>query len=239
MFRKLFVASLLAALLLIAPVIALAQGGAQKRTLIINGKSTQAPLIEVNGHPYVGLEELANAIKGSLSSSGKMLALSYTVATTNASPCISAPASPTPPAQTQPVEAPPTPAFSKQFLNAGIEEMSTLREWHAALAYAIENGVPLSEALFAPYRARATTNLAFAKVAAATPSDNSAYQLLNKAFQKMAKLSDKYIAQRASLRYLSPNSLENDDLNQSIIACGSSLRSMAANGQFVNDGSCE
>src|SRR5690242_16966367 len=103
--RKLFVASLLAVLLLIASVIALPQGGDQKHTLIINGKSTQVPLIEVNGHPYVGLEALANAVNGSLSSSGKMFALSYSGGSTNSSSSISASAAPTPPAQTQ--AAPP------------------------------------------------------------------------------------------------------------------------------------
>ena len=75
--------------------------------------------------------------------------------------------------------------------------------------------------------------------AAVTPSDHSASQLLNKAFQNMTKLADKYVNMRANMTYISPDALQNDGLNQRLIACGRSLRSMAASGQFVDDGSCD
>ena len=64
-------------------------------------------------------------------------------------------------------------------MNAGIEEMSTLREWHTALQTAIQTGIPLSEGLLQPYRAQATTKLRLAFVAAITTADRNAYQLLN------------------------------------------------------------
>ncbi len=238
MIRKLSVALLVTALLLSAPPIGPSQSASQKHTLIINGQSTQVPLITVNGHPYVGLEALAAAINGSLSSSGHMFALSFSGGSTNSplSATTSASAAPTPAAQTQ--AAPPRQGFSKQFLDAGIEQMSTLREWHAALSSAIQNGIPLSAGLLAPYRAQATTNLHLAQVAAVTPSDHSAYQLLSSAFQNMTKLADKYVAMRANLSYISPDALQNDSLDQRLIACGRSLRSMAASGQFLDDGSC-
>jgi hypothetical protein len=229
MIGKPSVASSLAVLLLIAPSIALSQGTSQKRTLIINGQSTQVPVIQVNGQSYVGLEALADAVHGSLSYSGKMVALSVPVGSANSTP------SATPAASAQGV---PYQGFSRGFLNAGIEQMSTLREWHTALATAIQSGIPLSAALLAPYRAQATTNLRLASVAATTPSDRSAYQLLSNEFENMAKLSDKYINKRANLSYIPPDALENDDLNQRIIACGHSLAAMAASGQFVDDGSC-
>ena len=79
--------------------------------------------------------------------------------------------------------------------------MSTLREWHAALASAIQNGIPLSAGLLAPYRAQAATNLRLAQVGAVTPSDHSAYQLLSNAFQNMTKLADKYLDMRANMSY--------------------------------------
>jgi hypothetical protein len=130
------------------------------------------------------------------------------------------------------------PGFSKAFLNAGIEQMSTLREWHAALATAIQNGVPLSAELLAPYRAQAATNLRLVSVAATTPSDHNAYELLNNEFKNMGKLSDKYLNMRAGLTYISPDSLKSDALDQQIIACGHALAAMAASGQFSDDGSC-
>jgi hypothetical protein len=227
------------ALLLVAPVIVLSQAGGQKQTLIINGQSTQVPLIQVNGHPYVGLEALADALSGSLSSSDTMFALSVSTGSTNsASPVTNqASAAPPPAAQAQ-AGAASDQGFSKQFLNAGIEEMSTLREWHTALASAIQNGFPLSARLLAPYKAQATTNLHLAEVAAATPGDHSAFQLLNNGFQNMGMLADKYINRRTDLTYIPPDALKNDELDQRLIACGRSLRSMAASGQFVDDGSC-
>jgi hypothetical protein len=81
-------------------------------------------------------------------------------------------------------------------------------------------------------------NLRLASVAVSTDSDRSALQLLNNEFQNMAKLTDKYVAARANMNYVSPDALQNDDLNQRIVNCGHSLASMAASGQFVDDGSC-
>ena len=127
----------------------------------------------------------------------------------------------------------------KAFLNAGIEEVATLREWHTALASAIQNGYPVMAIALAPYRAQATANLRLASTAASTESDHSAYQLLNNEFQKMVKLTDKYVTARANMTYVSPDALENDILNQRFVACGHSLGAMAASGQFVDDGYCD
>ena len=54
----------------------------------------------------------------------------------------------------------------------------------------------------------------------------------------MVKLTDKYVAARSNLTYISPDALQNDGLNQRFVACGRSLGAMAASGQFVDDGSC-
>jgi hypothetical protein len=238
MIGKPSIVSGLVALLLIIPAVLLSQSSTQKHTVIINGQSTEVPLIQVHGHAYVGLEALAAALKGTLSSSGKMIALSVPVGSANSASTTSVttalPASP--PASDQTASA--SSGFSRDFLNAGIEQMSTLREWHTALETAIQNGIPLSAGLLAPYRAQATTNLRFASVAVSTSSDRSAYQLLNSEYQNMAKLSEKYVNLRTSLTYIAPDALQNDDLNKRIIACGRSLGAMAAAGQFSDDSSC-
>ncbi len=228
----------LAALLLLLPAFVFAQSSGQKHTLIINGQSTEVPLIHVNGHAYVGLEALAKTLKGTLSSSGKMIALSVPTGSANGTPATTvAPSTPASiPASAETASS--NPAFSREFLNAGIEQMSTLREWHTALETALQNGIPLSTGLLAPYRAQATTNLHLASIAATTTSDHSAYQLLNNEFQNMDKLSEKYLSLKASLTYTAPDALQHDELSKRIIACGHSLRTMAAAGQFSDDGSC-
>ena len=54
----------------------LAQDTNEKRTLIINGQSTQVPVVQVNGRSYVDLEALASAVNGSLSFAGNQIAFS-------------------------------------------------------------------------------------------------------------------------------------------------------------------
>jgi hypothetical protein len=223
---------MLVALFLVVPGSALSQDANQNRTLIVNGQSTQVPVIQMNGRSYVDLEALASAVKGSLSFAGGQIAFSVPIG-----PAPNAPAAAVKPASAAPAQA-SNPGFSKGFLSAAIEEGATLREWHAALATTIENGYPLTAAALAPYRAQATTNLRLASVAASTDSDRSAYQLLSNLFQNMAKLNDKYVAARANMTYISPDALQNDNLNQRLMTCGHSLSAMAASGQFVDDGSC-
>ena len=230
---RISIACLLATLFLVMPGIALSQGTNQNQTLIINGQSTQVSVIQVNGRSYVDLAALASAANGSLSFAGNQIALSVTFGA----------ATPAPSAPALPPTAAPTPAsypgFSKGFLNAAIEQAATLREWHTALASAIQNGYPLTADMLAPYRAQATINLRLASVAVSTDSDRSAFQLLNNVFQNMGKLADKYVAMRANMTYISPDALQNDSSNQRLVACGHSLTAMAASGQFVDDGSCD
>lgn len=210
---------------------------AERHTLIINGQSTEVPLIFVSGHPYVDLEALAKAINGSVSSSGAVVALSLRSNTASGAAPSSAIASPArEPTPTQTV--PSNPGFSSAFLNAGIEQMSTLREWHTVLETAIQSGIPLSKGLLQPYRAQATTNLHLAFVAVSTPDDRNAYQLLNNVYLNMGRLSDKYVDMRANLTFIAPDALQNDELNRRIVSCGHFLGAMAASGQFSDDGSC-
>jgi hypothetical protein len=224
---------LMAALFLFAPLIALSQAASQSQnashdqsqsssgnlSLVINGQSDQpVPVMQMNGHSYVEMEALAHAVQGTLSFRGNRVELTL--------PGAGAPASSA------------NQGFSKAFLRAGIEEMGVLREWHTALASAIQNSFPLGGDWLGRYRARANDNLRLVAVAAATDADRNAYQLLSNEFQNMSQLSDKYLAQRANLSYISPDALDNDDLNQRIVACGHALGAMAGSGQFVDDPSC-
>jgi hypothetical protein len=239
-------AGLLAALLLMVCGIALAQNASQNRTLIVvNGNSGNVPVIMVNGRSYVDLEGLANAINGSLTYSGNEIALTLPSSSGNANSNGNSNVNANPNGNTMQSSAPTSapapqsnPGFSQGFLTAGIEQMGTVREWHSALASAIQNGTPIAAGWLAPYRAQAQMNLRLAQTAIQTNSDRRAFQLLTNEFQNMAKLSDKYIAKRDNLSYISPNALQDDSLNQSIVACGRSLGAMAASGQFVDDGSC-
>jgi hypothetical protein len=208
--------------------IGIVQAAQQGQVLVLSGYQGTVPVMQMNGRNYVSVEALARVTNGSMSFNGNQIVL--TLPGGGGGGAASAPSAT--PATTQ------GSVFSKEFLTAAIEEMSTLREWHSALASAIENGFPITKELLQPYQMQAATNLRLAQAATATPSDQSAAQLISNAYQKMKQLSDKYLAKRANLDYVSPNALKNDDLNQSLIACGKSLGAMAASGQFVDDGTC-
>ena len=71
-------------LLLLAAVPPLS--AAQQSTLILNGQATKVPVIYVDGHPYVGLEALSNALNGSVSVSDANVALNLATNSPNLVP---------------------------------------------------------------------------------------------------------------------------------------------------------
>jgi len=218
---------LILSIVMIASIGAISQG--QPRTLVISGHAGSVPVTQNNGRSYVDLEALAQVVNGSLSFNGNQIRLTLSPAGGNGA---SAPTS------TAGASAGTDNAFSRAFLQAGIEEMSTIREWHSTLASAIENQYAFTQVGLSRYQAQAMTNLRLMQAAATTDADQSAAQLVTNEYQKMKQLSDKYLAKRANMNYISPDALTNDSLNQSIMACGKSLGAMAASGQFVDDGTC-
>lgn len=220
-------ATLMLAILLAVPVLAPSQAEQEARTLIVNGQPGQVTVVQVNGRSYVDLEALARVANGSLGFNGNQITLTLPGAASM------------PSSATSTASAPANPGFSKAFLKAGIESMSQVREWHSALANAIQNGFPLAESWLSGYRNQAAAALRLASVAVSTDSDQNASQLLTNEFENMKTLSNNYVAARQSLDYIAPNALANDALNQKIINCGHSLAAMAASGEFVDDGSCQ
>jgi hypothetical protein len=218
-------ARLILAMLLVIPAIALSQGTQEPHTLIVEGQPGQVSVVQLNGRSYVDLEALARVANGTLSFNGNQITLTLPDGA---------------PAASDPSAGPAANAgLSKGFLKAGIEAMSMVREWHSALANAIQNGFPIAADWLGLYRNKAATALRLASVAGSTDSDQNAYQLLSNEFENMKKLSDNYVAARQSLDYIDPNALANDPLNQKLIDCGHALAAMAANGEFADDGSCQ
>jgi hypothetical protein len=212
--------------MLLVPAIALSEPGQQSRTLVVSGQPGQVAVVQMNGHSYVDLEGLARIANGSLSFDGNQITLTLPDATT------------TPQAADSPASPAANTGLSKGFLKAGIEAMSMVREWHSALANAIQNGFPIAADWLGGYRNKSATALRLASVATSTDSDQNAYQLLSNEFENMKALSNQYVTARQSLDYIAPNALSNDPLNQKLIDCGHAQAAMAANGQFADDGSC-
>jgi hypothetical protein len=182
--------------------------------------------VETGGRSYVEIEALARLLNGSLSFKGSQIVM------TLPSP---GPSSPT---KTFDTAGSAAPGFSKDFLKAAIEEMAEIREWRSTLLNAVRQGMPVTEAWAASSYGQVQNNLRLVSLAVTTEGDRSALQLLTSELNNMKKLSDRFAEANKSRTYVPPDALENDPLDKKILNCAHSLAAMAANNQFVDDGSC-
>ena len=209
------------------PVLVRLFAAPQNRTVVLTGHPGELTVMEMGGRYYVDIEALTQLANGSLSFKGNQMVLT-----------LSAPATSTPAINSE-TSPPTTPGFSKDFLKAGIEEMSVIREWRSALTNAVRQGYPVTDEWVASFRGQAQQNLRLVSVAASTDADRNALRLLNNEFNNMKKLSDRFVQANQSRTYVPPTALDNDPLDQRILSCAHSLAAMAANNQFVDDGSCQ
>jgi hypothetical protein len=210
--------------LLIASGLGFSQVDQQSGTLIVSGHSGHAPVTQINGRSYVAVDALARLMNGSLGYQGNQITLTVPTAGNVVG--------------TVPPGQPANPWFSKDFLNAGIETMSDIREWRSALLNAVQNGFPVTEAWMANYRAQAVKSLRLTSVAATTDSDRKVLQLLTKELDHMQELGNKVLAARKNLSYITPDIVQKDPLDQKILNCARSLAAMVASGEFQDNGSC-
>ncbi|MGA2040417.1 MAG: hypothetical protein ABSH42_14155 [Bryobacteraceae bacterium] len=215
--------NMLLAAFLLAPGLGLSQAPAQSKTLTVAGFSGQVPLILVSGKSYVEIESLARLTGSSLTFRANQTILTLPAAASTGTPETSQPAKS---------------GFSKEFLRADIEEMTVIREWRVAIVNAVRNNYPVTEDWVARYRSAADTKLALAATALATESDRNGISLLNNEFSNMQKLSDKYLAMHKSQTYTSPDSLDDDPLNQQILDCARGLAALVVGGQFQDVSTC-
>jgi hypothetical protein len=208
-----------ALLIFVAGVLSLA--AQQINSLIIAGQPGSAEVIQRDGHNYVDVEGLANLTQSSISFNGNQIVMALPGANTD-----------------PPTSVAPPAGFSKDFVTAGIEAMSQIREWRAALKSAIERNYPLTGGWLSNFRAQAQQALQLAALAVNTASDKSAFPFLTNEFNNMSTLSDKYFQMSAAMTYINPSSLNSDPLNQKITTCAHSLASMATANQFIDDGTC-
>jgi hypothetical protein len=214
--------SLVTAVLLILPGLECSLAGQATDSLSIAGQAGSAKVVQVDGHNYVEVEGLARLTNGSINFNGNRIVI--TLPGTDA---------------TLPTPAAAPTGFSKDFVTAGVEAMAQQREWRAALKNAIESGYPLTENWLSALRAKAQQALRIASVSTNTAADRNALPFLTNQFNNMSTLSDKYLKMSVSMTYIDAKSLDNDALNQKIVACTHSLASMATANDFIDDGSCQ
>lgn len=210
--------------------VALSQVKPESRTLVVNGQTGPAAVVQVNGRTYVDLENLARVANGSLGFRGKQITLTVPSSTPSAQPT------------TAEAEQRAQPGLSPNFRRAGIETIARLREWGSTLAYAIEHGYGVTEQWAAGYRAQAAQSLSLATAAASTDPDRQALHLLTREFEGVEHWSNNLVQAKKSMdtgKYaLSPNALRDDPASQRLMTCGRSLAEMMASGEFKDDPAC-
>ena len=219
-FRKIL--SLAACLLI--PRLALSQVPRQSGTLSVTGHPGQVPVIDINGRSYVEIDSLARLTSSSIAFRDKQIIVTFSPSEANTKAA----------GTNQPVPS----GFSKDFLRAGVEEMTAIREWRIAIVNAVQSNFPVTDDWVAGYRRTAESKLSLASAAVTTDSDRSGFTLLSNEFSKMQMLSDKYLALRKSLTYIAPDSLEKDPLDQQLLSCARGLSAMAGSGQFEDVAVC-
>jgi len=211
--------------------VSLAQVQQQNRSLVVNGHTGEALMVQISGRNYVDLETLARIANGSLGFHGNQITLT-----------LPAPSVPPPATNPEPVQPAAHSGLSQHFMMAGIETIAQMREWATTLAYAIQNGYGVTEGWAAKYREQAANSLRLASAAVSTDSDRDALQLLTNEFDAVREWSDRLVEAKKSMdtaKYaMSPDALRNESLSQKIITCAHFLGGMLESGEFNDDSSC-
>lgn len=206
-------------------------GQAQNTALIVNGHTGQAPVIHRNGRSYVEVESLARLTGATLGFQGRRIVM--TLPAPSVSPAVIQPAA------LAPQLPPDAPGYSQEFLRAGVEQMTLIREWRSAIENAVRTNNPVEESWVSGYRHNAETRMQMAMASATTDADRQALPLLQGAMGMVRQLSDRFLALRSTLTYVSPDSLDNDPLDKKILTCAQGMAAQAIpGGKFEDVAAC-
>jgi len=212
-------------LFFVMPAIVFAQAASSPNTsLTVSGHSGQAPVIQRNGRSYVDVEALARLTGGTLGFQGSHIVL--TLPNPTAQPAVAQQPQPTHPEDR---------GYSRDFLRAGVEQMSVVREWRSAIENAVRTNNPVEESWVSNYRRMANDRAAVTSTAATTDSDRRGLSLLQSAMGMMNQMSDRFLALRSTLTYVSPDTLDRDPLDQKILACAQGMTAQAVPGALFED----
>jgi hypothetical protein len=219
--KIIFVLAAILTALLMLPVNVCSQTPPKATTFTISGHAGEAQLVQINGKWYVEIETLARLTQGTLSFKTNQTTL--TLPSSNSGGQASAPHAKA--------------GFSTAFVQAGIEEMSVIREWRIAIVNAVQNNTPVSEDWISAHHRLADKNLALASSSASTDDDRSAFPLLTTEYNNMQKLSELYLTLRKKASFISPDNFD-ISLEEQILSCARGFVSMTENHEFQDQATC-
>jgi len=237
--------------------------GIPNKTLVVNGKTVEAAVRQIDGHSYVDVETIARLTDGTFivdphqvvlnipvakspTAAGATPATAATKSTAAAAVVESAPptvAASAPVATVVPAAVAPAepPGISRGFAAQAIGALADMREWRGATSAMITHGLALGDAWAESYHQRVQEGLHQAQLAALTDSDRSALQLLQSEADNLTTWWNGVLAARQDLNgatTIDPDALQNDTALAKIRACSQFLNSMLVSGTFTDNASC-
>jgi len=212
---------------LLGALFLLAQGLPAKRALVVNGHSVPDAVVQINGHAYVEIDSLAEAMRASVKFFPDRVVLTTLE---------------------EPVQLPPPQAvvpqmkegITREFARAALAHLSAMREWKDAIIRVIKAGEPAGTKL-QDYRDRAVESLRLASISAITNSDLNALQLIRNEFAYMQQWDSGAMAANQAMsgeQAVNPNFPQNDAMVARISGCHSFLNSMIVSGVFADSSLC-
>ena len=201
-----------------------AQRGPDKK-LEVNGRTLDSPVIQIGGRSYVDVETLAQITNGVVAVQPDRVVLTIPLSGSRASQSA----------------APPPDALSREFAREAIGLLAEMREWRGAIGTTRSYNVQFTGTWPQDYHDRVEADLQRVAVAAMTPGDQQALQLLRNEFDNLSNWANSVIAERQSLnatKTVDPNMTQNDQALAKISACSNFLSSMLVSGTFADDASC-
>jgi hypothetical protein len=196
------------------------------KILVVNGKTMGAPVVQIDGRSYVDIETLAQITNGVITVQPDRILLTIRAPASGAS----APSAPLPPER-----------LTREFAREAIAVLAEMREWRGAVGTVRSYNVPFVGTWPQDYHDRAGTSLSQVAVAATTPADRDALQLLRNEFDNLSNWAGNVIAERQALnatKTVDPNVMQNDQALAKISDCSSFLSSMLVSGVFADNASC-
>jgi hypothetical protein len=198
---------------------------APDKVLVVNGKTVEGKVRQIDGRSYVDIEALAQATNGAVTVEPNRIVLTIPVSGTALG--------------VAPAQA--AQGLSKDFASAAIAEVAEIREWRGVIGTMVTYGLAVSGTWAQDYRERVDEGLMQAMLAASTDSDRNALQLLKNESANLAGWASDVMAARQALngaKTVDPNALQNDPVLVKITSCGRFLNAMLVSGAFSDDGSC-
>ena len=201
-----------------------AQRGPDK-ILVVNGKTIESPVVQIAGRSYVDVETLAQITNGVIAVQANRIVLTIPPAASS---------TPLP-------SAPPADALSKEFAREAIGILAEMREWRGAIGTTRTYNVQFTGTWPQDYHDRAEASLQHVSVAATTPADGDALQLLRNEFDNLSNWAASVIAERQALnatKTVDPNMTRNDLVLAKISGCSNFLSGMLVSGSFADSPTC-